>query len=400
MLGIFDDTRGRWGPLTRLRPIFSQRTGMLTTRRRIERRLGQSADAFVTSKALGTVTEARHPRCVVNQPLPAGDWLLVNGRWLAVEAIDRVAALPQNKALLDEHGDVVAAHFDAEKANRFLRDTDFSLPDAVKAHSLDWPLISRPWQVLDHLPATLEADLAHTTLGSADYHALRDVTVFGSHRVYLGEDARLDPGTIINVEDGPVAIGRNTRVHPGALLEGPCSIGRDSAVVAQAYIRPYTVTGPVCKLGGEVVRSIFQACTNKAHTGCLGDALVGAWCNFGASTVASNLKNTYSPVRIALDEASEPEDTGRRNLGPILGDLVRTAIGTRLLTGAVIDTGCMLAMSGFAPKLAAPLGFYTDAGRSEYDIDKLIDTAAHMMSRRDVELLDAEAALLRGLASA
>ena len=398
-LAIFDDDVGRWGPLTRLRPIFSQRTGMLTTHRRIERHLNAAATALSVPEWLAPVTAARHPQCRVNEPLPGGDWLVVNGRWLALEAAEQVAALEKGQALYDEAGHVIAARLDAAQARDFLTTGYHTLPTQVAAKEASISLITRPWHVLDHLPAALEADLAATDLPAVDPHALPGVTAFGGHPLHLGENARLDPGAIVNLENGPVVIQRGSHLQPGAVIEGPVAIGRDNQIAPHAVVRANTATGPVCKIGGEVSGSIIQAYTNKAHIGFLGDTLVGAWCNFGASTVVSNLKNTYNHVRIALDPDTEAEDTGRRHQGPIVGDLVRTAIGTRLTTGAVIDTANMLAMSRFAPKHAPPLGFYTDAGRSEHEVEKLIETAQAMMQRRNVTMLDAEADLLRSLSS-
>src|SRR5690606_29763654 len=109
---------------------------------------------------------------------------------------------------------------------------------------------------------------------------------------------------------------------------------------------------PTCRIGGEVSHSIFQSFSNKTHGGYLGHALVGEWVNLGAATNASNLKNTYGSVRMQLAARGPREDTGLLQLGPILGDYVRTAIGTRIPTGAVIGTGCMISLSGFAPTFA------------------------------------------------
>jgi len=396
---IFDDGLGRWGPLTRTRAIFSQRTGMVTTRRRIQRVLGMEASALHVPARLRDVVAARHPGCSVNEPVTEGEWLLVNGRWLALTHVDAVRSLTSNTALVDETG-VIAARLAATTLSAFLDSGATELPSAASAQHVEPTLITRPWHVLDHAPTALDADLHATRLSSATYHELREVNIFGSSRAYIGDGARIDPGVILNVEKGPIAIDDHARVQAGAMLEGPCAIGRNSEIVPHAYIRQNTIIGPVCKIGGELSGSIIQGYTNKAHDGCLGDSIVGAWCNLGAATVVSNLKNTYGNVRVRLDADSDAEDTGRRSFGPILGELVRTAIGTRVLTGAIIETGNMLAMSGFAPKLAPPLGFYTDEGRSEHDVEKLIATARTMMSRRQVEMTEAEAQLLRALADA
>jgi UDP-N-acetylglucosamine diphosphorylase/glucosamine-1-phosphate N-acetyltransferase len=397
-LAIFDDGLGRFGPLTRTRPIFTQQSGAVSLRQRIERVLGRPASAFNVPDPLANVTAAHEPKTKVNQPLKEGPWLLVNGRWPGLSQAEAVQSLPHGAALTTSDGQLLAAHLDAPQANAWLEGWKTSPPQEATARTVEANLMTRPWHLLDQLPAMLEADLTAITLGSADYHQLREVNVFGLHRIYAGEGVRIQPGAILNCESGPIAIDHGAHIHPRALIEGPCYIGPHSEIMGHGYIRPNTAIGPVCKVGGEVVGSIIQGYTNKAHAGFMGDSLVGRFCNLGADTVVSNLKNTYGSVRLQLTADGEPEDTGRQRHGPIVGDFVRTAIGTRLLTGAVVDVGCMLAMSTFAPKHAGPLGFYTDQGRAEHDLDKLLQTVSTMTTRRGITLSEAEATLLRHLA--
>src|SRR5690606_34700880 len=157
---------------------------------------------------------------------------------------------------------------------------------------------------------------------------------------------------------------------------------------------------PMCKVGGEISHSVLFGHTNKAHAGYLGHALVGEWVNLGAQTNVSNLKNTYGPIAVQVERDQPAENTGRMYLGPVIGDYVRTAIGTRILTGSVVGTGAMLALSGFAPKFVERFAFLTDKGPEHYEIDKFIETANRMMSRRDMALSAAEEARLRTLAGA
>ncbi len=159
---------------------------------------------------------------------------------------------------------------------------------------------------------------------------------------------------------------------------------------------PGTSVGPHCKVGGELKRTILQGYSNKAHGGYLGDAIVGQWCNLGANTNVSNMKNTYGHVRVQLEADEAPEDTGQTKQGPIIGDFVRTAIGTRLLTGSVVGTGCMLAVSDFA-KNAPRFSFCTDHGSKVHELQALLNTADRMMKSHGLTLSEAEAALLRQL---
>ncbi|MEX1017466.1 MAG: putative sugar nucleotidyl transferase [Phycisphaeraceae bacterium] len=413
---IFDDGRGRWGPMTDRRPVFDLRTGALTTRARIERVLGRPAAALRVSERLAAVCREREAgsgetdgdptgnaggrdaRPTVNGELAAGPWLLVNGRWNAVLHGDLVGQLAVGRALVEADGDLVAVCLEAAQATALLAAGDGRLPaDVTRTELPDRVLLGRPWHVLDELPATLEADLRAMALPELDRAAHPGVHVIGNHPVRLGEHARVLPGVVLNAEAGPVVIDAHALVHPFTMIEGPVYVGRHTTLAAHTALRPNTVIGPHCKVGGEVSAAIVHGHTNKAHAGYLGAALVGQWCNLGADTNVSNLKNTYGPVRVQLTPDSEPEDTGRVFHGPIVGDFVRTAIGSRLLTGSVIGTGCMLATAGFAPKHLPAFAFHTDQSSLPHDIDRLLQTVQRMLARRDQTLSAAEADLFRTL---
>ncbi len=401
---LFDDARGRWGPLCRWRPVFSLRSGAHTTWRRIERRLHRAVAALYVAEPLVEVVRQRHRNLAV-QVLPEDEhWLLINGRWLGVDGAEAVGALRAGEALVDAKGTLIAAHVHRNDAQALAAGGWRDLPDHITTRIVEGvPLIERPWHVLDQLDRTLRDDLDALGLPIVHRHAPPGVTVVGEHPVKMAHDVRVIPPCTINATAGAVAVDEGATLHPFTALEGPCYIGEQTVLAAHTSIRPWTVVGPRCKVGGEVSGAILHGCTNKAHLGYLGNSLVGAWCNLGADTNVSNLKNTYGPVRVQLEADTPPEDTGRQFHGPIIGDFVRTAIGTRLLTGSCLDLGCMIACSGLAPKHAAPLGFYTDAPdgtprRAEHDVDRLIATIHRMMARRQVTLTDAERQRLRDLA--
>jgi hypothetical protein len=151
-------------------------------------------------------------------------------------------------------------------------------------------------------------------------------------------------------------------------------------------------------VAGEVSTCVFHGQSNKAHSGYLGNSLVGQWVNFGADTNASNLKNTYGTVRMQLEAEGPVEDSGLTKLGPVVGDFVRTAIGSRLMTCSVVGTGSMLSMSGFAPKFVPRFAFATDGGVERCELDKFLETAQKMMARRGQNLGAAEIDRLKVLA--
>jgi UDP-N-acetylglucosamine diphosphorylase/glucosamine-1-phosphate N-acetyltransferase len=275
----------------------------------------------------------------------------------------------------------------------------FLLPDQTKTVRVrQRALMNRPWHILDELEEILAADLAGFTYPPIEQGDHEGVTVMGDHPVRIAPGVKIAPLVVFDASQGPVVVDREAVVNPFVVIQGPCYIGPGTEIASHASIRQGTVLGERCKVGGEVSFSIIDSYTNKAHSGYLGHSLIGSWSNLGANTNVSNLKNTYGNIRVQLDEAAAPEDTGRTFQGTIIGDYVRTAIGTRLPTGAVIHTGCMLAANGWAPRFAAPLGFYTDQGRQIYDLEKLIDTIRAMKDRRGLTLDQAEAETIRSLA--
>jgi UDP-N-acetylglucosamine diphosphorylase/glucosamine-1-phosphate N-acetyltransferase len=393
---IFDDGAGQWGPVADLRPPFDMRTGACTTRQRIEQVLRLKAAALCVADNGLVPLLAEQSDVPINASPRARALLCVNARWLGLREIDSVCALDLGQALVQTDGAVVAAHLDADAAGELLRHG--RLPDEVELQRVaDDVLITRPWHVLDHLATALHHDLA-----TFDYPLLRDgqqrATCFGDYPVHVHPDATLQPGAVFNSEQGPIVVEPGALVGALAVIEGPCYVGADSHVTAHTHLRPNTSIGPMCKVGGEISCSIIHSYSNKGHHGYLGHAQVGQWVNLGAATNSSNLKNTYGAVRVQLEADEEREDTGRQFHGPIVGDFVRTSIGSRLSTGCVIGTGTMLASSGFAPPCVPRFSFLTDDGIAMHEMEAFFTTAWRMMDRRDCELSPSLEERLRDLA--
>ena len=273
--------------------------------------------------------------------------------------------------------------------------------------------IHRPWDLLVHQEAALLEELGDASAMTADGYiaAAPDATPHvhrlgaDDHPLWLAEGVALAPGVVLDTRRGPIALGPRTAVGASACLEVPIAYGGDGVVAPHTLLRGPVTAGDWVKLGGEVKGAIVHAYTNKAHLGYLGDSVVGRWCNLGAGTTVSNLKNTYGEVRMAVHPAAPPgadatppafEPTGRQFQGPVLGDYVRTAIGSRLLTGSAIGTGCCLVRSGFGPKFAGRMRFLTDAGDEPMDPEAMMTTVRRMHARRGVPVTDALEARLRG----
>jgi len=403
-LCIFDDGRGDFGPLTRLRAAFSMRTGAHNNRVRLETTLGIMARDLIVAPAVAPIYAEHETDARTNQPLRRkqdletctksrdGRWapqtipgdtavLLVNGRWAGCigPTAEQVLALRPGQAITQADGLLLAAYLAIDDAQACI-DAGFAAPANAAAIDTD-VLLARPWHILDQLEATLAFDLARVTRRIAD-------------------DAAVHPSAVLDETRGPVVVGPGATVGALAVLEGPCCVGRKSVVGPGALIRANTTVGEVCKVAGEVSFSVIDHYSNKAHAGFLGHAVVGRWVNLGADTTASNLKNTYGRVRVQLAPDAPPQDTCRTFCGPVIGDYVRTAIGSRLTTGAVLGTGAMFAASAFTPKHVGACTFTTDAGVAPADADKLVATARAMMARRDQTLGAAVERRLRDLCAA
>ena len=153
--------------------------------------------------------------------------------------------------------------------------------------------------------------------------------------------------------------------------------------------------GPMCRVGGEIECTIFQGHTNKAHDGFLGHSYVGEWVNLGAGTTNSDLKNNYSPVRVTL--AGRIHDTGMLKMGSLLGDHVKTGIGTLLNTGGVVGTGCSIFGGGVQPTFVPPFVWGGGGRYQEYRMKDFIETAARVMLRRELTLEENQRRLLESV---
>lgn len=379
-------------PADDLRPVFDIRTGAGTTRERLEREWPEGLAAVRVPDELEAIA-AESSGCAVNV-IPHGDrFFCVNGRWTypAVQF-----ELTSGAALVEaESGHVVAAHLDRNDALTFL--SSGSLPAGVERHEANGRfLVRRPWEIIAALPRILHVDLlAHAApvLSAAP----PGVTILGEGPVKIHPTARVMPQTIFDAENGPIVIDAHALIRPGATIIGPAYVGEHSQVLDRALIKANTSIGPWCKVAGEVGATVFQGYANKAHDGHLGDSWIGQWVNLGAGTVNSNLLNTYGEVLVRQRVGGSMSRSGMQFLGAIIGDHVKTAIGTRLMTGSVIGTGAMIACTAPPPACVAPFAWFTDEGSRRYRIDKFIDVARTVMARRNVELTGALELRLRAL---
>ncbi len=211
-------------------------------------------------------------------------------------------------------------------------------------------------------------------------------------------DIHAEPGVnigvnvVLDASKGPILLAAGCTIGANSVIEGPCYIGAGARVSPLSLIRPATTIGPVCRVGGEVGNSIFQSYSNKSHDGFVGDSYIGEWVNLGAGTTTSNLKSTYGLIKLHLGEQAVQSD--RVLLGAAIGDHVKTATNTQLPAGAYVGPGSMLSISVRAPGVVPSFSFWTDEGRQEMSLEKCVDVAARMHSRRSRSLDECEKAIL------
>lgn len=225
-------------------------------------------------------------------------------------------------------------------------------------------------------------------------------TIIGNpENVFIAKTATVE-GAIINVKNGPVYIGDNSEVMEGALIRGPFALCEHATVNMGTKIYPGTTIGPWCKVGGELNNVVIQAYSNKAHDGFLGNAVIGEWCNIGAGTTASNLKNDYTPIRLWHYPTGRFMRTKLQFCGLIMGDHSKIGINAMLNTATVLGVGVNIHGSGFPRNFVPSFSEGSTAGFTEVPMNRFCDTAQRMMARRGIELTDAHTRMFEAIHNA
>ncbi len=215
--------------------------------------------------------------------------------------------------------------------------------------------------------------------------------VLGNAGAIAIRGASVEPGVVFDVRKGAIILEQGVEVRSGTRLEGPCWI-REQTIISGGSLR-HVSAGPHCRLHGEISTSVFSGYANKSHDGFIGHSVIGEWVNLGAGTITSNLKNTYGKVR--LDVGTERVETGRMNVGALIGDHVKTAIGTLLPTGAVIETGANLFGDPRSAKHVRAFAWGDE--ESSISLPAFLAVAHRVLPRRGIEIDDAVDATLTAL---
>lgn len=374
---LFDDGGGRFGPLTDLRSIAEVRTGACTILDRFREALGEPEAVRVPTSLRPLSSERRMPDSLGVGDAPVEVW---NARLRGDLSATRESPAV-GEAWCTRDGEIVAATLEAKGADAFLETGEID-ERVRRIERAELTLLSRPWQILDDLDARLRQDLAAIASGDGWHDvSFPGVERAGEHPIRAHGTARAGRCVVLDATEGPIAIAAGAAIGHGAILEGPVHVGPGCVVAPRTHLKRGVSLGPVCKVGGEIGATIFQGHSNKVHEGHLGDSWVGEWANFGASTVNSNLLNTYGEVSMRLAPDGTSERTGRTAMGCIVGDHVKFAIGTRITTGACFGTGSMIAVPD-PPRCVGRFRWVVDRGETGYRHDRFLEVATIAASRR------------------
>jgi UDP-N-acetylglucosamine diphosphorylase/glucosamine-1-phosphate N-acetyltransferase len=381
----FPEVAEQLQPFTFTRPVSHIRTGILTQRERWELLMGTGSKVFA-SKDLTPVW-----------PRPeSGYGLWVNASWIPAPGdADRVAALKPGSGL-ESHGRLLAYHVSEQDEFDPVSAEIEHLSNLTTLNEVRY--LSRPWEIFSWNGALIRFDFQIITKNRLskelpDSHTI----VYGRENIFIEEGVKIK-AAIINAEGGPVYIGKNAEIQEGSIIRGPFALLEGSVVNMGAKIRPDTTVGPGCKVGGEISNAVFFGFANKAHDGFLGNSVIGEWCNLGADSNNSNLKNNYGEVKIYGFREKEMIGTGLQFCGLMMGDHSKCGINTMFNTGTVTGVGCNIFDAGFPPK---QIQNFSWGGASEgfeiYRFDKFLEAETRVLSRRNKTFSEGQIEILKQL---
>lgn len=373
---LFDgDSRGHLLPLTYSRPVASLRVGILTIQEKWERHL-RMPSSFLTQEYLADL----FPLII------ADNNLLINGDLLPTpEIVALILDLNPGQAYL-QNGELLAACLDRTAVEELSKDEDFGEIAAFELE--DQPLfrVTAPGDIFGLNDLALRDDFALITAGRKSQPLPPSNTLIGPvENLFIEEGARVE-ACIINTEDGPVYFGKDCVILEGCMLRSPLSVGEGAVIKMGAKIYGATTLGPSTKVGGEINNVVFYGNCNKGHDGFLGNSAIGEWCNIGADTNSSNLRNDYGEVRVWSYPEGRFAKTGKQFHGLIMADHAKTGINTMFNTGTVVGFSTNVFGEGFPRTFIPSFSWGGASGYMTYRMDKALATAGRVMERREVKV--------------
>ncbi len=393
---IFEDIEfSNLEPLIFNRPVYDLLCGTSTLKEKILRSYGNINYSLHTRPYLKALVEQQNPGIPVNQ-INDDYCLFINGRIIAPKNLSEILPLieTEDKVFVNEET-VVAAYLSAERLKKrksFLNDL-FSISDfeGLPLKIIDIKCACYIWDLMNINGSQIKEESEYFINETRNNYVNilpSSVHTIKPENIFIGKNAVVKPGVVLDASNGPIIIEEDVEIFPNAVIEGPCFIGKGSKIKSCATIYENVSIGNTCKIGGEVEQSVFMPYSNKQHSGFIGHAYIGSWVNLGADTNNSDLKNNYSTVKATI--GGKEIETGLQFLGLMMGDHSKSAINTMFNTGTVVGFSCNIFGPGFPDKYIPSFSWGGAESMTTYDVNKSMQTAKVVMSRRKVEFTKAD----------
>lgn len=260
-------------------------------------------------------------------------------------------------------------------------------------------IINERWDLFQKNASVLHLDFIQATKDRETQELSSSNLLIGpKNKLFIEEGASIE-GCTLNTKDGPIYVGKNAEIMEGSMVRGGLALNSKATIKMGSKIYGATTIGPYCKVGGEVNNVIFQAYSNKGHDGFLGNSLIGEWCNLGADTNTSNLKNNYANVRTYSYSLMEEIQTDLQFIGLSMGDYSKCAINTMFNTASVVGVSCNIFSHGFPKKHIPSFSWVQQETYTTNKLEKAFDSANNMMRRRECCLSQEDKAILTHIAN-
>lgn len=374
---LFDDPTIRTNllPFTFTRPVADIRIGIITIREKWEKYLNCSSSSLTIDYLQKKYTTTA-----------GSENILINGALCPDEKlVNAIKNLALGETLVS--GESILA---AKSSSATL-----PLKEKTIGYTEVFTWIDQPWKIFQHNAAQIKSDFAlitkgRTSAGIQDKHTI----VYGAENIFVEEGVDIK-AAVLNAESGPIYLGKNSVVQEGALIKGSFALCEGATVNMGAKMRGDTTIGPHCKVGGEISNSVLFGFSNKGHDGFLGNSVLGEWCNLGADTNTSNLKNNYDQVKLWSYGKRGFVNTGQQFCGLMMGDHSKCGINTMFNTGTVVGVSANVFGDGYPRNFIPSFSWGGAAGFIPYQLNKVFETAERVMSRRHIELTDIDKEILQ-----
>jgi len=373
---LFDGpSRNALLPFTYTRPVADIRIGILTIREKWEQHLG-----YTTSTVTEEYLSEKFPMVELE------DNVMINASYLpTVDLVSKIKDLQGNQAIFD--GEEPIAFFVKED-----QEVDFESFTIVQ-YEQELLTVKNTWDIFSKNEQAIAQDFVLVTADRESQPIPESNRVIAPENVFIEEGAKLE-FTILNASAGPIYIGKDAEIMEGSIIRGPFVLCNNATVKMGAKIYGGTTVGPHSKIGGEVNNSVIFGYSNKGHDGFIGNTVLGEWCNLGADTNTSNLKNNYAPVRLWSYETEGFAKTGLQFCGLMMGDHSKCGINTMFNTGTVVGVNANIFGGGFPRNFIPSYSWGGSAGFTTYLTKKAFDVAQVVMDRRKVKFTEQDKKIL------